>query len=88
MLAFQSPGPCRELRDGDPAGWIDKERDLLQFLRDSHQFPEIVIGDHAAADLLGRDLGLLGNDTRGQLLRRHFEGIKPDAGAFLHLGPL
>ena len=42
---------------------------------------EIALGDVAAADLVGGDAGLLGDDAGRQLFRRHFEGEEADDAA-------
>src|SRR5271154_3066584 len=42
---------------------------------------EIALGDVAAADLVGGNAGLLGDDAGRQLFRRHFEGEEADDAA-------
>ncbi len=42
---------------------------------------ELALVDVAAADIGGRDLGLLGEDTRGELLGAHFEREEADLSA-------
>ena len=64
-----------------PPVWIDEERDLLHRLRAGDQLFEIGFGDLAAPDLRGRDLRLFGNDTGGELFRRHFEREEADDAA-------
>ena len=72
-LALQPPRAGGKLGDGDAAGLVDIEREMLQLLRHLDDAVELVGIDAAAADALGRDIGLLGDDAGGELLGRHFE---------------
>jgi hypothetical protein len=74
-----------KLGDGDTAGLVDVERDLLHHLRAADQFFEIGLGDLAAADFRRRDFGLFGDDAGGELFGRHFQRIKADDAAILGL---
>ena len=80
-LPLQTPGPRRQLGDRNAAGLVDVERDRLHLPRRFGDLVEIILAHVAAADLVGRHAGLLGNDTRGQLFGRHFEREEPDDAA-------
>ena len=84
-LAFQAAGPGRHLRDGEAAGGVDVKRQRLQFAADFDDAVEFVLGDLAAADALGGNAGLLGDDAGGQLLARHFQREEGDDAAVRHL---
>ena len=84
------PRPCwrlslraraAQLRDRDAAGLVDEERDCCHLLADLDQALELVLVDHAAADLLRGNAGLLGQDARGELLGRHLQREEADDGA-------
>ena len=80
-LALQPPRAGGELGDGDAAGLVDIERQMLQLLRHLDDAVELVGIDAAAADALGRNIGLLGDDAGGELLGRHFQREEADHGA-------
>ena len=80
-LALQPPRAGGELGDGDAAGLVDIKRQMLQLLGDLDDAVELVGIDAAAADALGRNIGLLGDDAGGELLGRHFEREEADHGA-------
>ena len=61
-----------------PAGVVDIKRNGLHLLRDLDQPAELGLVDHAAADALGRDLGLLRDDARGELFGRHLQREEAD----------
>ena len=81
LLALQLAGARGQLGDGDAAGLIDVERAFAHHAADLDELTELVLVDHAAADLLRADLRLLGKNARGQLLGRHFEREEADDGA-------
>src|SRR5690606_13467211 len=72
-LALQATGPGGELCDGEAAGLVHEERQVLQFDRDVLDALELVLADAAAPDRARRNLRAFGDDTRGELLGRHFE---------------
>ena len=78
LLALEAAGARGKLGDGDAAGLIDEQREAGHFLAGLDQALELGLVDHAAADLLRRDAGLLGHDARGELLGRHFEREEAD----------
>ena len=80
-LALQPPRARGKLGHGDAAGLVDIKRQVLQLLGDLDDAVELVGIDAAAADALGRDIGLLGDDAGGELLGRHFEREEADHGA-------
>ena len=80
-LALETARPGGELGDGDAAGLVDVEGDLLHLARRLGDAVEVLFGDVAAADLVGGDLALLGDDARGELLGRHFEREEADDAA-------
>ena len=67
-----------KLGHGDAAGLVDIEREVLQLLRHLDDAIELLGVDPAAADALGRDIGLLGDDAGGKLLGRHFQREEAD----------
>ena len=80
-LALQAPGAGDELRDRDAAGVVDVERDRLHLLAGDDEAGELLLGQVAAADLVGGHAGLLGDDAGGELLGRHFEREEADRSA-------
>ena len=54
-----------------PPVWVDVERQAGDLLARLDQALELAFVDRAAADLLGGDAALLGEDARGELLGRH-----------------
>ena len=87
---MRRPRPCwrlslraraDELGDREAAGLVDEERDGRHLLADLDQALELGLVDHAAADLLRGDAGLLGQDAGGELLGRHLEREEADDGA-------
>ena len=77
-LALQAPRARGKLGHGDAAGLVDIEREVLQLLRHLDDAVELLGVDPAAADALGRDIGLLGDDAGGKLLGRHFQREEAD----------
>ena len=57
----------------------------MQFAADFDDAVEFIFGDLAAADALGGNAGLLGDDAGGQLFARHFEREEGDDAAIGHL---
>src|SRR5262249_29212742 len=72
-LSFQPPCPRGELGDGNAAGLVDIKWQVLQLLGDLDDAVELLGFDAAAANALGGDISLLGNDAGGELLSRHFQ---------------
>ena len=60
---------------------IDVEGDLLHLARGFGDAMKLVLGDVAAADLVGGDLALLGDHAGGELVGRHFEREEADDAA-------
>ena len=77
-LALQPPRAGGKLGNGDAAGLVDIKRQVLELLGDLDDAVEFVGIDAAAADALGRNIGLLGDDAGGELLSRHFEREEAD----------
>ena len=71
----------RELRDRDAAGLVDVEGNLLHLADRVGDVVKVALGDVAAADLVGSDPGLFGDDAGRQLLGRHFEREEADNAA-------
>ena len=80
-LALQPARARGELRDRNAAGLVDVERDRLHLEHRLRDEMELVLGDVAAADLVGGHAGLFGDDARRQLFRRHFEREEADDAA-------
>ena len=78
LLALEPARAGRELGDRDAAGLVDVERQRGHLLAGLDQALELGLVDHAAADLLRGDAGLLGEDAGGELLGRHFEREEAD----------
>ena len=70
-----------QLADRQAAGFVDVERQVLQLDRDVLDLLEIGFVDGAAADLVRRDAGLLGDDAGGELFGRHFQREEADDAA-------
>jgi len=86
MGALQAARPGPERGDGKRRCVIDEEIEMLEFLADRQHLVEIAADQLALADLFGRHLGLFGQHSGGQLLRRHFEREEADHGAIDGLG--
>src|SRR5580704_11414368 len=67
-LPLEPARPRRQLADRETAGLVDVKRQVLQLDRDVLDPLEVALVDAAAADLVRRNTGLLGNDTGGKLL--------------------
>ena len=80
-LALQPPRAGGELGDRNAAGLVDVERDRLHLAHRLGDLLEVVLGDVAAADLVGGHARLLGDDAGGELLGRHFEREEADHAA-------
>ena len=80
-LPFEAPRPRGELRDRDAAALIDVEGNALHLPRGVGDAAKIVLIDVAAADLVARHAGLLGDDARRQLFGRHFQREEADDAA-------
>ena len=87
---MRRPRPCWRLsRRARAASWAMEMPPVWSmnsgmaghFLADLDQALELRLVDHAAADLLRRNAGLLGQDAGGELLGRHFEREEADDGA-------
>jgi hypothetical protein len=85
LLALQPPGARRDLGDGDAAGVVDIERQGGEILHGQDELLPLALGELAVADLPHLDLGLLGQDTRRELLRRHFEREEQHRRAARHI---
>ena len=81
LLPLQPARAGGELRDRQAAGFVDVERQRLQLDRVVADLLEIGLADAAAADHAGRDAGLLGENTRGELFGGHFAGEEADDAA-------
>src|SRR5580704_6946961 len=80
-LALEPARPRRQLADRETAGLVDVKRQVLQLDRDVLDSLEVALVDAAAADLVRRNTGLLGNDTGGELFGRHFQREETDYSA-------
>src|SRR5436309_5423040 len=81
LLPLETPRPGGELRDRQPAGLVDEERQVLQLNRHILDLLEITFVDAAPPDRAGGNAALFCNDTCGQLLGGHFEREKADEAA-------
>src|SRR5665213_3784851 len=81
LLPLQPARARGQLRDRQAAGFIDIERQRLQLDRIIADFLEVGFGNAAAADHARGDAGLLGENTRGELLGGHFAGEEADYAA-------
>ncbi len=75
-------------RDGQRRRVVDVERQALELLRHDHHPLEVVVRQLAAADALGGNAGLLGQDAGGELLGRHLEREERDDVIPVGLGVL
>ena len=80
-LALEPARARGELGDRDAAGLVDVEGDRLHVAHGLGDPVEILLGDVAAADLVGGHARLLGDDAGGELLGRHFEREEADDAA-------
>src|SRR5579885_1986132 len=71
----------RQLRDRQAAGFVDIERQVLQFDGIVLDALEVGFADAAAPDLVRGNAGLLGDDARRQLFGRHFQREEADDAA-------
>src|SRR6202041_1636785 len=78
FLPLEPARPRRQLRNRQAARLVDKEWQMFELDRVVANPVELVLFDSAAADHARRNSGLLGEDTRGQLLGGHFAGEKAD----------
>ena len=69
---------------------VDIERQALQLGGSAREVAEILLADLAHAQVFGADARLLGEDTRRQLVGRHFEAEERDrrAGRLRRLDPV
>src|SRR4029078_48105 len=74
FLTLQAARACGELRNRKATGFIDKQRQRLQLDGVVADFLEVYLADAAAANSAGRDAGLLGQNTCGELFGGHFAG--------------
>lgn len=72
--------------DGQRRCVVDEQVEMLELLADRQDLVEVAAQQLALADLLRRDAGLLGENTRGELFGRHFQREEADHGAIGHLG--
>ncbi len=86
MRALQPAGAGAQRGDAERRRVVDEEVQMLELAADLEHLVEVAADQLALADLLGRDLGLLGEHARGELLRRHFEREEADHRAVDRLG--
>src|SRR5690606_13395521 len=77
----EAPRARGELRDREAAGFVDVEGSALELARGFRELRKFGVVDFAAADARGRNLDLLGKNTGGELLGRHFERKEADDAA-------
>ena len=70
-----------QARHGERGRIVDEERQALDLLAGLDDAAEVDIAHLAAPEPVRRDLGLLGEDPRRELLGRHLEGEEGDPGA-------
>ena len=87
VLALQPPRAGAQRGDGEARRVVDVERQRLQIGGGAGEVAEVLLADLAHAQHL-RELipRLLGEDTGGELVGRHFEAEEGDAGAGRFLG--
>src|SRR5262249_28383548 len=83
LLSLETAGAGGKLRDGQSAGLVDEERQVLQLDRHVLDFLEVPFVDAAAPDGARGNAALLGDDARGKLACRHFEREEA-GGAAVH----
>jgi len=78
---LQAPRPRRQLRDGNAAGVVDIERDVLDDPRRIADAFIVARRDIAPANLVGRDVRDVGENPVGQLVGAHLQREEADDGA-------
>ena len=78
MAALETAGAGAQARDGERRCVVDEEGQPFHRLAGADDPDEIRIPHLAAPELVGRNLGLLGEDPRRELLGRHFEREERD----------
>ena len=80
MPTLQAPCAGTQCSDGQRGCVVNIERQFLQLAARAGQFPEIFATDFSHTQQFGTDARLFGQDTRRQLVRRHFEAEESDLG--------
>jgi hypothetical protein len=80
------PRPRAQAADGQRRGIVDIERQFGQALAGERKLLEILAADAAHAQRFGTDARLFGQDTRGELVRAHFQAEEGDRRADRILG--
>ncbi len=78
---FSRRARVRSAGDRQAGRVVDIERQRLEIGGGAREIAEIVLADLAHAQVLAADPRLLGEDTRGELVGRHFEAEEGDARA-------
>ena len=74
MRALEAAGAGTQGGDRQRRRVVDEEIEVLELVANREHAVEVGADQLALADLLRRDLGLLGDHARGELLGRHFQG--------------
>ncbi len=77
-LPLEPPGARAQRRDRQARRIVDKQRQAFKITRRTRKIAEILLADLAHAQIFRADPGLLGKDTRRQLIGRHFEAKERD----------
>ena len=80
MPTLQTPGAGTQRSDGQRGRVVNIERQFLQLAARARQFTKIFATDFPHTQQFGTDARLFGQDTRRQLIRRHFEAEKSNLG--------
>ena len=86
VRALQPAGAGAQRGDRQRRRVVDEEVQVLELVADRQDLVEVAADQLALADLLRRDLGLLGEHAGGELLGRHFEREEADHRAVDRLG--
>ena len=73
LLPLQPPCAGAQRRNGQRRGIVDKQRQFLQLAAGARKLAEIFAANFAHPQQFGTDPRLFGQDTRCQLIRRHFQ---------------
>ena len=86
LLPLEAPGAGAQRGDGEAGRVVDVERQRFELGGGAGEASEILLADLAHAQRFRADPGLLGEDSGGELVGRHFEAEEDDRGAGRFVG--